>query len=307
MDFLFQTICNAFPHYIVGKNKVFKKIFYLIFCLFKIFLTGPFKINFKNYKFYSYPQKSEYSRYLLTRGEMPDPYEINLLKCVASENNSIFLDCGANAGFYTIPIAASNKNCQVISFEPSNIEYKKLKKNINLNLLKNVTINKLAVSNKSKDLIFREEGKTVMSLASGGGHIINKITNKKLDYVVKATTIDKYLKNKKIKKNANMIMKFDLEGHDLIAIYGAEKTIKKYNPIILFEFSKMIIDHPHYKKEIFQLFLKKNNLIITDLRKKIHSIAQLHIHISKLGPNHDTIGNFILTKKNNLKKIKLPK
>ena len=49
----------------------------------------------------------------------------------------------------------------------------KLKKNINLNLLKNVTINKLAVSNKSKDLIFREEGKTVMSLASGGGHIIN--------------------------------------------------------------------------------------------------------------------------------------
>ena len=53
-----------------------------------------------------------------------------------------------------------------------------------------------------------------------------------------------------------MIMKFDLEGHDLIAIYGAEKTIKKYNPIILFEFSKMIIDHPHYKKEIFQSFLK---------------------------------------------------
>ena len=102
-------------------------------------------------------------------------------------------------------------------------------------------------------------------------------------------------------------MKFDLEGHDLIAIYGAEKTIKKYNPIILFEFSKMIIDHPHYKKEIFQLFLKKNNLIIADLRKKIHSIAQLHTHISKLGPNHDTIGNFILAKKNNLKKIKLPK
>ena len=307
MDFLFQAMCNTFPHHIVGKSKIFKKIFYFIFCFFKIFLTGPFKISFKNYKFYSYPQKNEYSRYLLTRGEMPDPYEINLLKSIASNNNSIFLDCGANAGFYTIPIAASNKNCQVISFEPSNIEYKKLKNNINLNSLKNVIINKLAVSNKVKNLIFREEGKTVMSLATGGGHIVSKLTNKNLDYAVKATTIDKYLKNKKIKKNTNMIMKFDLEGHDLIAIYGAEKTIRKHNPIILFEFSKMIINHPHYKQEIFQSFLKKNNLIITDLRKKIHSIGQLHDHISRLGPNHDTIGNFILTKKNNLKKIKSPK
>jgi FkbM family methyltransferase len=307
MDFLFQGICNAFPHYIVGKNKMFKKIFYLTFCLFKIFLTGPFKINFKNYKFYSYPQKNEYSRYLLTRGEMPDPYEIDLLKSVAAENNSVFLDCGANAGFYTIPIAASNRDCQVISFEPSHIEYKKLQRNINLNLLKNITTNKLAVSDKNKNLIFREEGKTIMSLASGGGHIIKKITNKKLDYVVKAVTIDKYLKNKKIRKNTNMIMKFDLEGHDLIAIYGAEKTIKKYNPIILFEFSNMITNHADYKKKIFQLFLKKNNLIIADLRKKIHSIEQLHGQISRLGPNHDTIGNFILTKKSNLKKIKLPK
>ena len=102
MDFLFQTICNAFPHYIVGKNKMFKKIFYNIFVCLKFFYHVAFKINFKNYKFYSYPQKSEYSRYLLTRGEMPDPYEIDLLKCVASENNSNFLSSFHSVAFALI-------------------------------------------------------------------------------------------------------------------------------------------------------------------------------------------------------------
>jgi FkbM family methyltransferase len=306
MDYLFQAICNVFPHYIVGKNKFNKKIYYFIFSIFKIFLKGPFVIKFKNFKFYCYPGKNDYSRYVFTRGEMPDPFEINFFKSIVENKDSVFLDCGANCGFYSIPIASSNKNCQVIAFEPSNIEYQKIKKNIKLNSLKNITVNKLAVSNKVQNLIFREEGKTIQSFSTGGGHIVNKISNKNLDYKVKATTIDSYLKKFPISKSKKMIMKFDLEGHDLIAIYGAVKTIKKYNPIILFEFSKMIINNPDYSKEVFNKFLKKNKLIISNLRKKIYSINDLHRDILGLGPNHDTIGNFILTTKNNLKTIKAP-
>ena len=68
----------------------------------------------------------------------------------------------------------------------------------------------------------------------------------------------------------------------------------------------MIINNPDYSKEVFNKFLKKNKLIISNLRKKIYSINDLHRDILGLGPNHDTIGNFILTTKNNLKTIKAP-
>ena len=49
------------------------------------------------------------------------------------DDNTIFIDCGANAGFYSIPIAALNKECKIYSFEPSPIE---------LNLFKNSMIMK---------------------------------------------------------------------------------------------------------------------------------------------------------------------
>ena len=79
MDHLFQFICNIFPHYKLN-NKYKKKFFYLIYCIFKYFIKGPFVLNFRDFKFYSYPQKTNYSRFLLSRVEMPDKGEINFIK-----------------------------------------------------------------------------------------------------------------------------------------------------------------------------------------------------------------------------------
>ena len=53
MDHLFQFICNIFPHYKLN-NKFKKKFFYLIYCIFKYFIKGPFVLNFRDFKFYSY-------------------------------------------------------------------------------------------------------------------------------------------------------------------------------------------------------------------------------------------------------------
>jgi len=304
MDFLFQIICNIFPHYIVAKNKIYKKTFYIIFSLLKFFLKGPFIINFKDFKFYSYPNKSDYSKFILTRGVMPDPREIGIIKKYIFNEKSIFIDCGANAGFYTIPIAISNPLSTVISFEPSNIELKKLKNNIKLNNLKNVVIEKFAISNKVQNVLFQETGKTNSNFSSGNGHIIDKTNDKKFEYKVKAINIDSYLKKIKIQPSTKIMIKIDLEGHDLKAIYGAKKTINKYKTLILFEFSKMIINDPSYCKIDFANFLKKNNLILLNLYNKKYTVNMLHYDLSKLDKNHDTIGNFVLLKKSELKKLK---
>ena len=130
MDHLFQFICDIFPHYKLN-NKYKKKFFYLIYCIFKYFIKGPFVLNFKDFKFYSYPQKTNYSRFLLSRVEMPDKGEINFIN-KNIDDNSIFLDCGANQGFYSIPIAAKNNLIDVHSFEPSDKEFELLNQALEL-------------------------------------------------------------------------------------------------------------------------------------------------------------------------------
>ena len=53
-DYIFQKFCNIFPHYIVRKNFLYKKIFYFVFCLCKFFLAKPVVLN-SNYVSYSIP------------------------------------------------------------------------------------------------------------------------------------------------------------------------------------------------------------------------------------------------------------
>ena len=58
---------------------------------------------------------------LLKKVELHDEREINFfIKNI--DDKSIFFDCGANQGFYTIPVAASNKNCKIIA---SSLQFKK--------------------------------------------------------------------------------------------------------------------------------------------------------------------------------------
>jgi len=296
MDKIYQTLCNIFPHYKINKNKLKKKIFYLIFSVFRPFIKGPFKVNLGSFYFYCYPQKKDYSNYILKRFEMPDPGELDLINSLLKKD-STFIDCGANAGFYAIPIASKNKFCKVFSFEPSNIEFEKLKKNLKINNIKNVYINKIAISDVNKKLIFREEGKNKENYATGNGKIIlnKKKIDKNLDYEVQATTIDSFFLKKKISKN--IIMKFDLEGHDINGIYGAKKIIKKFKPIILFEFSKMILNNHTYKKKDFEKFINENNLKIIDIYKKIYTVNKLHKKIKQLDSSHQTIGNYLLIDK----------
>ena len=50
MDKIFQKICDLYPHYKIN-TKFKKKIFNVVFKIFKSFLRGPIKLNFGNFFF----------------------------------------------------------------------------------------------------------------------------------------------------------------------------------------------------------------------------------------------------------------
>lgn len=301
-DYIFQRFCNLFPHYIVRKSIFNKKIFYYIFSIFKFFLEKPVILDFKFYKFLAFPQKFDYSRFLLTRGDLPDPRELDLIKKIIKNKKNLFIDCGSNYGLYSIPIAAFNKNCDVYAFDASKSVKKTFLQNLKLNNLKNISYYNLAIGETNKTVIFHEDILNDIKSSTGSGFVINRIDNKKFDYKIKIIRLDNFFSYVKLKKYELVFIKIDLEGHDIKAIYGSLGIIKKIKTVILFEFSKMIYTN-NFNEKKFINFLKKNNLIITDLFLEKITLKELNNKIDSLDSSHQTCGNYLLFKKNLFKEL----
>ena len=297
IDYIFQKFCNIFPHYIVRKNFFYKKIFYIFFCIFKFFLKKPVILNFNDYKFLAFPQKFDYSRFLLTRGDLPDPGELDFIKKTIKNKKSLFIDCGSNYGSYSIPIATFNKNCDVHAFDASRSVKKTFFRNLKLNNLKNIKYHNLAIGDENKTVIFHEDIYNNIISSTGSGFVVNKINNN-LDYKIKMVRLDNFFDLANLKKYELVFIKIDLEGHDIKAIYGSLNIIKRIKTIVMFEFSKMIYNSNFVEKN-FVKFLNKNNLVITDLNRELLTLRELKNRLTKLDNSHQTCGNYLLFKKTN--------
>ena len=297
IDYIFQKFCNIFPHYIVRKNFFYKKIFYIFFCIFKFFLKKPVILNFNDYKFLAFPQKFDYSRFLLTRGDLPDPGELDFIKKTIKNKKSLFIDCGSNYGSYSIPIATFNKNCDVHAFDASRSVKKTFFRNLKLNNLKNIKYHNLAIGDENKTVIFHEDIYNNIISSTGSGFVVNKINNN-LDYKIKMVRLDNFFDLANLKKYELVFIKIDIEGHDIKAIYGSLNIIKRIKTVVMFEFSKMIYNSNFVEKN-FVKFLNKNNLVITDLNLELLTLRELKNRLTKLDNSHQTCGNYLLFKKTN--------
>ncbi len=301
MDKIFQKICDFYPHYRIN-TRIKKKIFYIIFTLFKSFINGPIKLNFGNFFFYSYPQRKNYSRSLLSKVNLHDEREINFfIKNI--DDNSVFIDCGANQGFYTIPIAASNKNCKVIAFEPSVQEMEYLNQNISLNNIENIETSYLGIGDKEGSFKFKNDN--LEKNSTKGGLIIEDDNETKEIKMIDVTTLDKFINDRKldITSDTKLFIKIDLEGYDINAVYGSKNILKNYFSVFLVEFSKMAVASEIYSKNDFDNFLKENELSILDISGKHLTLDNIHSMLDNLKGNHQVCGNFIVVKENLVKNL----
>jgi FkbM family methyltransferase len=131
---------------------------------------------------------------------------------------TIAYDIGANAGFYTLALSRLvGDSGRVFSFEPEAGNVYALRRHIELNQLRNVTIVQTAVSNRAGMVGFDAS----INPASG------KITQER-DYLIPSISLDEFIATG---NPAPAFIKMDIEGAETQALAGAKHLLSTAQPI----------------------------------------------------------------------------
>ena len=235
-------------------RSIFKKI---LFNILKI-IIGKEKIFFKynGKSFCLYPLLNSTDSKMIVSSRIIDKEELKCLKTLKKSENSIFIDIGANIGYYSIS-AANFGFKKIYSFEPIPETIDKLKFNIELNGLEKiieVIPNALGLKKEVKH-IFEDRnnfGNSSFYQESKNTNLINIQVINLYDFVIE----------KKI-KNIDAI-KIDVEGYEDKALEGFIKKSKQD------ELPKLIIiEHSNaskWKIDLFNLFKSRDYKILVKTR-----------------------------------------
>ncbi|MFA4818169.1 MAG: FkbM family methyltransferase [Parcubacteria group bacterium] len=192
--------------------------------------------------------------------KISDRKKIQALKKIIKPG-MVVVDIGANIGFYSILFSKLvGATGRVYAFEPDEENFRHLERNtINL---KNVSINKKAVSDKS--------GKIKLYVSDDlniDHHTYDAGENRKF-IEIEAVSLDDFFGNKPID-----FIKIDIQGYEYYAILGGEKLFSRADKLmILSEFWPYGLNKVGIKPLAYLELLKKSNFQIDLPQDKLKDI-----------------------------------
>ena len=288
----FEKIIFLFkPH--LFKRNIFKLYFYKIFYLiFKKITTSPILINFGEFKMFAYNNNKDLSKFMLKNLNVWDGFQVERINNIFKNKKSLFIDCGCSFGSYSVPIAKLNStDSKVIAIDASSLAIRRLKENVFLNEINNIEIYNLAIGKEKGYANFNED----LNLLPNSGSFRFDSSGKKL----RITTLDIILEQQYLDSFEVIFVKMDLEGYEFDGLLGFKKNIVKYKPIILFEFSRMLLQNTSFSENAFNLFLKETSYEIKDYDNNIYSIEQLVKEMNSKDEKYEVLADFLLVSKNN--------
>ena len=192
-----------------------------------------------------------------------EKYSINLWIKYAKQSDLI-LDIGANTGTYSLIASALHPKAEVHAFEPVKRTFEKLQSNVRINTF-NIHLHNVALSNIEGQIFLMEEGGSNEYTAH-----VSKIKNahsypvfcKRLDTILNANYIGR-----------NVLMKLDVERHEVEVFLGMGCLLKELRPIILLEVldDEMAIKLNPFFENLKYIFLNidevKGYSVIPSIRK----------------------------------------
>ena len=295
---IFENIIIFFRPHLFKKNSLklfFYKIFYLIF--YKL-IRNPIVINFGNFSMYAYCYKKDLSKFMLKNLVVWDGHMVERINTIFKNKKSLFIDCGCSYGSYSIPISKLNaSDNKVIAIDASSNAIKRLNANIELNDIKNIQIYNIGLDKEEGYKHFNED---LDLLPNDGAFRFDHVGKK-----IKVTTLDAILEKQSLNNFDIIFVKMDLEGYEFEALQGFKKNIIKYKPVILFEFSRMLVSSKLFSKNAFNLFLSEIAYEIRDYNNNIYTIDQLIAKLENKDKKLEVLGDFLLLNKTSQIKYKL--
>jgi FkbM family methyltransferase len=143
--------------------------------------------------------------------------------------DNVFLDIGANIGYFSLLAARSIPDGKVVSFEPVSYLFEALEKNVSLNKGVNILPIKIAVGEKE------EEGLIYLSSAdnSGMSSFQQPENYSGQNEMVKIVTLDNWFSKSGL--NKINVLKIDVEGNELAVLKGMKNIANRFKPHILLE------------------------------------------------------------------------
>lgn len=137
----------------------------------------------------------------------------------------VFIDIGANIGYYTIQSARwVGGTGHVFAFEPIPTTRGLLEQNIALNNQRNITVLPIACSSRNG------HARMITGRDSGWSRLV---PNDKGDTEVEICTLDRVVQDLGIKRMD--VLKIDVEGSDFEVIRGAKRAISIFRPVVMLE------------------------------------------------------------------------
>jgi FkbM family methyltransferase len=159
-------------------------------------------------------------------------YEPDIRKLIVkfTRPRMVAYDIGANVGVFAFLFSTIVGNDGIVySFEPEENNFKCLEKSIEKNNMKNIVLDKRAVSNTNRTEKFDRRGGAFSGRLIGDG-LYNTTGNIK---IVETTSID-HVVNKEGYRVPD-ILKIDVEGNEGMVLDGMKDTMATHSPMIICE------------------------------------------------------------------------
>ena len=284
-------ITKLFQNFIKNKDiRTFKKnyYYYLFFRIIRNFLNCYIEVKIYNFKILASNKKNKISNALLKKCHFDNQRELELISKISKKNKIFLIDCGCNYGFYSFYTASLSDQNSVIAIEASPTTAKDFEKNLNLNKFNNIILKNSAISDIDNTTINFNESKNDWESSLTHNEFdqkkVSKIRTQKIDTIIKDKKLNEY----------SLLIKLDIEGHELQALEGAKNTIDKYKPIIIIELSTYIFNKNDRSLDRFKFFLTEFDYSIYNTKNILTSIDDIVVSINSLDSDHKTIGNYYL-------------
>lgn len=145
-------------------------------------------------------------------------------------------DIGANTGVFALAAKAVKPNARVFAYEPISRVFDKLVQNVRLNGW-DITTSQIAVSNRNAVVdIFDSDTEHVYSASLSTELLLSSNSSALLvKRQVQAQRVDQLVAEEGIPENMSLVVKIDVEMHELEVLEGFGSVINSHRPVFLVE------------------------------------------------------------------------